>query len=370
MSERVIGFEDRMEYLDEGREALLVRVNLYTRARLVLDAVLFCLTLFGYLMDIPLDGWVLPALIVVDAALMWIYQALARRWLTVRLTFVRLGLSALWITVGVYSSGGFLGGLIVLYPLIVFVGVLVIGRPRAGYVLAGICTAFYLALTVIEVFGLALPWLAPGDLYTSRGPFSLQTFLSIMVVLILSLFAIAALLDVLIRSVRVQIRARREAQTQMALAQEENAHLRDVVTQQSASLEHLRQMVSEFTAPVIPVTEGVIVMPLVGTLDADRAQQVMRLLLHGVARHRARVAILDLTGLSAVDAVVAGRVVDAARAAWLLGAQVVLVGADAEMAETMADMELDIGELVTRYDLQGGIQYALSVVGKQTVLAA
>lgn len=362
MSEQVDSFEDGIGYPDGGREALLARVGLYTRARLVIDAVLFVLMLYGYLPDISPDRWALLALIAVDAALVWGYRAMARRGPIVGLTYAHLSRSALWITIGVHLNGGFFGGLSVLYLLIVLVGGVVIGQSRAGYALAGICAAFYLALAGIEASGLALPWYAPGALYLSREPSNLQVLVSIASVLVLSLFGTAALVDVMVRFVREQAYARREAQEQMAQVREESARLRSVVAQQSATLEHLRQAVSELAAPVIPVSEGVIVVPLVGHLDAERARRIIHTLLHGVARHRAQVAILDLTGLSAIDEAVAGRVVDAARAVWLLGAHVVLVGAGVEMAEAMADLEWDVDELITRGDLQGGIQYALSVV--------
>lgn len=369
MSERVVSFEDGIGYPDGGREALLARVGLYTRARLVIDAVLFVLMLYGYLPDISPDRWALLALIAVDAALVWGYRALARHGPIVGLTYAHLSRSALWITIGVHLNGGFFGGLSVLYLLIVLVGGVVIGQSRAGYALAGICAVFYLVLAGIEVSGLALPWYVPGDLYLSRELSNMQMLASTVIILVLSLFGTAALVDVMVRFVREQAHARREAQEQMARVQEESARLRSVVAQQSATLENLTQVVSELAAPVIPVAEGVIVAPLVGHLDAERARRVIRTLLHGMARHRARVAILDLTGLSAVDKAVAGRVVDAARAVWLLGAHVVLVGAGVEMAEAMADLEWDVDELITRGDLQGGIQYALSVVGRAPLSA-
>jgi anti-anti-sigma regulatory factor len=368
MSERVVGFEDRMAYLNEGREALLARVEMYVRVRLVVNAVLFILTLFSYLPNITPDGWALLAMIAVDAALVWGYQALARHGRTVELTYAHLSLSTLWITIGVHLSGGFFGGLTVLYLLIVLVGGLVMGQVRAGYVLASVCATFYLTLAGIEVSGLALPWYVPSEFYLLREQIHLQMFISTAAILVLSLFGTAALVGVVIRLMRGQARARREAQAQMAQAKEESNHLRDVMAQQSATLEHLTQVVSELAAPVIPVAERVVVVPIVGRLDADRARRVMRVLLRGVARHRARVVILDLTGLSAVDEAVAGRVVDATRATKLLGAQAVLVGAGAEMAEAIADLELDVGELITRGDLQGGIQYALSVVGEQAIV--
>lgn len=118
-------------------------------------------------------------------------------------------------------------------------------------------------------------------------------------------------------------------------------------------------MVRELSTPLIPLAEGVLVMPLIGTIDSLRAQQIMRTLLEGIAEQRARVAILDITAVKVVDTQVANALVQAAQAARLLGAEVVLTGIGAEVAQTLVHLGANLSGMVTLSNLQNGIAYAL-----------
>ena len=101
------------------------------------------------------------------------------------------------------------------------------------------------------------------------------------------------------------------------------------------------------------------VMPLIGTVDARRAQDVLDTLLHGIAESKAEVAILDITGVPLVDAQVANGLVRAAHAVQLLGAQVVLTGIRPEVAQTLVGLGVDLSGIITRSTVQSGIAYAL-----------
>jgi rsbT co-antagonist protein RsbR len=103
----------------------------------------------------------------------------------------------------------------------------------------------------------------------------------------------------------------------------------------------------------------VVVLPLIGTVDSRRAQQVMETLLEGVATSRAQVAILDITGVVVVDTQVADALVRAAQAVKLLGAQVVLTGIRPEVAQTLVGLGVDLSGIVTRSTLQSGIAFAI-----------
>ncbi|WP_437600796.1 STAS domain-containing protein [Sorangium sp. So ce590] len=100
-------------------------------------------------------------------------------------------------------------------------------------------------------------------------------------------------------------------------------------------------------------------MPLIGFFDSARASRIIETLLQGVARHSARIAIIDITGVKAVDVSVAEMLVQAARAAGLLGADVVLTGIRPAIARTLIGLDIDLRGLVTEGTLQGGIAYAL-----------
>jgi len=120
---------------------------------------------------------------------------------------------------------------------------------------------------------------------------------------------------------------------------------------------------AELSTPLIPITERIVVMPLIGTMDAARADQLLGVALEGVHREGATVVILDITGVRAVDAGVAGALVRTAGALRLLGAEAVITGMRPEVAQALVELDLELGEVVTRGNLRGGIAYALGRTG-------
>ena len=115
----------------------------------------------------------------------------------------------------------------------------------------------------------------------------------------------------------------------------------------------------ELSTPLIPIGDEVLVMPLVGALDTSRAQQVIEMLLRGVAAGHARVAILDITGVPLVDTQVANALLQAAQSVRLLGAQVLITGIRPEVAQTLVGLGVDLSRMITQATLQGGIAYAM-----------
>jgi rsbT co-antagonist protein RsbR len=120
-----------------------------------------------------------------------------------------------------------------------------------------------------------------------------------------------------------------------------------------------RAALRELSAPLLPISKETIVLPLVGTIDSQRAQQIMEVLLEGVAEHHAEIAIVDITGVQVVDTQVANALMQTAQAVRLLGAQVVLTGIGPSMAQTLVSLGVDLSDIVTRGTLQNGISYAL-----------
>jgi PAS domain S-box-containing protein len=115
----------------------------------------------------------------------------------------------------------------------------------------------------------------------------------------------------------------------------------------------------ELSTPLIPISNEVVIMPLIGAMDSRRAQQVLETLLEGVAGSGASIAILDITGVALVDTQVANALIRAAQAVKLLGAQVVLTGIRPEIAQTLVGLSVDLGGIVTCSTLQSGIAFAL-----------
>jgi rsbT co-antagonist protein RsbR len=134
------------------------------------------------------------------------------------------------------------------------------------------------------------------------------------------------------------------------------------VTEKRRSEELIREQataLTELSTPLIPISEEVLVMPLIGTMDSQRVKQVLDTLLQGVSATRASVAILDITGVAVVDSQVANALILAAKAVRLLGAEVVLTGIRPDVAHTLVGLGVDLGDIITRGTLQSGIGYAM-----------
>lgn len=133
---------------------------------------------------------------------------------------------------------------------------------------------------------------------------------------------------------------------------ERTALQEEIIAAQQAALR-------ELSTPLIPLAEGVVAMPLVGTIDSGRAEQIMETLLSGIASQGAHTAILDITGVRAVDTRVADALTRTARAAQLLGTRVVLTGVRPEVAQTLVTLGVDLSGITTLSTLQSGIAHAL-----------
>jgi len=137
----------------------------------------------------------------------------------------------------------------------------------------------------------------------------------------------------------------------------------DRLQEASATQAQLREAIQELSTPIIPLYSGVLAVPLVGRVDSQRAQTLTEAMLEAIAREQAEIVLLDITGVAVVDTNVANHLIQTARAAALLGSQVVLVGISAEVAQTLVQLGLDLGQLVTLSNLQNGLEYALSRQG-------
>lgn len=130
-----------------------------------------------------------------------------------------------------------------------------------------------------------------------------------------------------------------------------------------------QQAIRELSSPIIPVVDlpngsgRIIVMPLVGSIDTMRAKDIMRTLLAGISQYRARVVILDITGVPVVDSAVAKYLTRSIQAARLKGARIIVTGIADAVAESIVDLEIDWSGIETRRDLQTGLAVALSNLG-------
>lgn len=123
---------------------------------------------------------------------------------------------------------------------------------------------------------------------------------------------------------------------------------------------NLRETIRELMTPVLPIHAGVLVAPLVGYVDTPRSAQFMETLLAAISHHRAETVIIDITGVPIVDTAVANHLMQAARAAELLGARCILVGVSAAIAQTIVQSGVDLGSLTIHRDLSAGVAVALA----------
>jgi len=114
------------------------------------------------------------------------------------------------------------------------------------------------------------------------------------------------------------------------------------------------------STPLLPVSESVVVMPLVGVVDEERVRRMLEVLLQGISSHKASIAILDMTGTPSIEMSAAEALVRAAKAACLLGAEVVLSGLSPRMAQALAEGGVATGGITVRGTLKDSIAYALS----------
>jgi rsbT co-antagonist protein RsbR len=121
--------------------------------------------------------------------------------------------------------------------------------------------------------------------------------------------------------------------------------------------------IRELSTPVLPVRERLLIVPIIGVLDRERARQVTVQLLSGIRTHRAKVVVIDITGVPDVDESVANRLVRTVDASRLMGASVIITGLSPEIAEVLVTIGVDLSKMNTIGDLQGGLEEAERLLG-------
>ena len=128
-----------------------------------------------------------------------------------------------------------------------------------------------------------------------------------------------------------------------------------------------QEAIRELSTPVLQVRERLLILPIIGVIDPQRARQLTEQLLRGIRFNRAKVVVIDITGVAAMDATVANHLVQTVEASRLLGATVIVTGLSPEIAQTIVNIGVDLGKMNTVGDLQGGIEQAERLLGYKVV---
>ena len=128
-----------------------------------------------------------------------------------------------------------------------------------------------------------------------------------------------------------------------------------------------QEAIRELSTPVLQVRERLLILPIIGVIDPQRARQLTEQLLRGIRTNRAKVVVLDITGVPYIDSPVANHLVQTVEAARLLGAIVIVTGLSPEIAQTLVNIGVDLGKMNTVGDLQGGIEEAERLLGYKVV---
>ena len=131
-----------------------------------------------------------------------------------------------------------------------------------------------------------------------------------------------------------------------------------------------QEAIRELSTPVLQVRERLLILPIIGVVDAQRARQLTEQLLRGIRSNRAKVVVIDITGVPSVDSKVANHLVQTVEASRLLGATVIVTGLSSEIAQTLVTIGVDLAKMKTVGDLQGGIEEAERLLGYKVTQVA
>jgi rsbT co-antagonist protein RsbR len=125
--------------------------------------------------------------------------------------------------------------------------------------------------------------------------------------------------------------------------------------------------IGELSTPVLQVRERLVILPIIGAIDPQRARQLTEQLLNAIQANRAKVVVIDITGVASIDMTVANHLVQTVNAARLMGARAIITGLSSGIAQTLVDLGVDLSMMNTVGDLQGGLEEAERFLGYKVI---
>lgn len=281
------------------------------------------------------------------------------------LVYLDLAVASIATVVGDFMTAKVSGDVWVLLQIIPLIALIVIRDYRAVQRMCVIVGIVLVITASIQIGGLVwIEFLTPPE-----------TLFMMLIFHLILLTTIATIIGPMLKREQQALEASLSVQHQLA-------HQSQALEQVNSDLEHLNTeleqktlllqqkqeqiidthelAIRELSTPLLPLAHNILVMPLIGTVDGTRAQNIMETLLEGIAVHRATITIIDITGVKLVDTQVAQALIHTAQAVQLLGAQVVLTGIKPEMAQTLINLGADLSGITTQSTLQSGVSYAMS----------
>jgi rsbT co-antagonist protein RsbR len=124
-----------------------------------------------------------------------------------------------------------------------------------------------------------------------------------------------------------------------------------------------QEAIRELSTPVLQVRDRLLILPIIGVLDSPRARQLTEQLLGAIQTNRAKVVVIDITGVATIDLTVANHLVQTVESARLMGASAIITGLSSKIAQTLVDLGVDLSMMRTVGDLQGGLEEAERLIG-------
>ncbi len=160
-------------------------------------------------------------------------------------------------------------------------------------------------------------------------------------------------IDVFLEDFAAELRARRTAEAQLQ--------------EKFVTIQKQQESINELSTPVIKVWDNVVVLPIIGTLDSQRTQRMMECLLQEIVTTGSKLAILDITGVTVVDTMVANHLIKTITAAGLMGAECILSGISPAIAQTIVHLGIDLTGVMTKSTMMDAMKYALKRNGLRVV---
>jgi rsbT co-antagonist protein RsbR len=135
------------------------------------------------------------------------------------------------------------------------------------------------------------------------------------------------------------------------------------VEQRERVIREQQAAIRELSTPVLQVRDRLVILPIIGVLDTQRARQLTEQLLGAIQTNRAKVVVIDITGVASIDLTVANHLVQTVEASRLMGASAIITGLSSEIAQTLVDLGVDLSMMKTVGDLQGGLEEAERLLG-------